>query len=227
MQNVQTGVDGAGFEVSVAEQTGMRSGPFRVVALLTTAMMLFGGLLLSPAASAQEVGDQQVTTDNLNFRDGPALDAEILDVIPVGTTVEVGEAAGNGYVEVVYGGQEGFAHGDWLVDPDAAPESPATAEPWVNGADGWSGDELVQIIYSAADMYGQPRADMLRVAQCESNLNPYVVNPASNASGLFQFLPSTWATTPYAGLDIFDPVANAEAAAWMWANGRRGEWVCQ
>jgi hypothetical protein len=90
-----------------------------------------------------------------------------------------------------------------------------------------SGGDIVSIIYAAADAYGQPRADMLRVATCESNLVPTAVNPSSQASGLFQFLPSTWATTPFADQDIFDPVASANAAAWMWDNGRRNEWVCQ
>ena len=88
-------------------------------------------------------------------------------------------------------------------------------------------DEIIQIIYAAADKYGQPRADMLRVAQCESVLDPNAVNPYSNASGLFQFLPGTFATTPFAGQDIFDPVVNANAAGWMWQNGMRNHWVCQ
>jgi soluble lytic murein transglycosylase-like protein len=97
----------------------------------------------------------------------------------------------------------------------------------VDGTDGYTEDEIIQIIYAAADEYGQSREDMLRVARCESVLDPNAVNASSNASGLFQFLPSTWETTPYADQDIFDPVANAEAAAWMWDNGRRNEWVCQ
>jgi soluble lytic murein transglycosylase-like protein len=99
--------------------------------------------------------------------------------------------------------------------------------PPVNGADGYSAEELVQIIDAAADTYGQPREDMLRVATCESELNPAAVNASSGASGLFQFMPGTWATTPFADQDIFDPVANANAAAWMWSQGRRGEWSCQ
>ena len=69
--------------------------------------------------------------------------------------------------------------------------------------------------------------DMLRVAKCESNLNPFNVTAPHFATGLFQFLPSTWATTPYAERDIFDPEVNAYAAAWMWSVGRRNEWACQ
>ena len=79
----------------------------------------------------------------------------------------------------------------------------------------------------AAAYYGQNGDAMLRVARCESNLDPYNVTPPYEASGLFQFLPGTWATTPYADENIFDPEINAYAAAWMWSVGRRNEWVCQ
>lgn len=86
-------------------------------------------------------------------------------------------------------------------------------------------------IIFAADKYHQPVGDALRVAYCESSDNPREVNnePVAGeyATGLFQFLPSTWATTPYARKDILDPHWNALAAMWMWAHGRRGEWACQ
>ena len=74
--------------------------------------------------------------------------------------------------------------------------------------------------------YDQSRSDMLRVAECESNLDPYAVNP-SGSYGLFQFIRSTWKSTPFGDKDIFDPEANANAAAWMWSEGRKSEWVCQ
>ncbi len=86
---------------------------------------------------------------------------------------------------------------------------------------------MVNIITAAANRYGQSPSAMIAVARCESSLNPRAVNPTSGASGLFQFMPSTWRTTPYASASIFDPVANANAAAWMWSVGRRNEWVCQ
>jgi len=95
------------------------------------------------------------------------------------------------------------------------------------GGPTYTRDEIIAIIYAAADAYGQSRVDMLRVATCESNLDPYNVTPPYSASGLFQFLPGTWATTPYKDQSIFDPVANANAAAWMWSVGRRNEWVCK
>ena len=61
--------------------------------------------------------------------------------------------------------------------------------------------------------------EALRIMDCESNGDPNAVNPYSGASGLFQFLPSTWATTaPKAGYDgysPFDPEANTASAAWL------------
>jgi hypothetical protein len=87
-------------------------------------------------------------------------------------------------------------------------------------------------IHLAAIAYRQSESDMLRVANCESpGLIPTLVNRTphrgEHATGLFQFLPSTWRSTPYGHLNIFDPVVNALATGWMWTNGRRGEWACQ
>lgn len=88
-------------------------------------------------------------------------------------------------------------------------------------------------IHLAAVTYRQSESDLLRVAECESpGLDPTLVNrqPIYNgehATGLFQFIPSTWASTPFASFDIFEPVANSLAAGWMWSNGRRREWACQ
>lgn len=89
------------------------------------------------------------------------------------------------------------------------------------------GNNITAIITAAAQRYGQSPSAMIAVARCESSLNPNAVNRSSGASGLFQFLPSTWRTTPYASSNIFDPYANANAAAWMWSVGRKREWVCQ
>lgn len=91
----------------------------------------------------------------------------------------------------------------------------------------YSERQIVKIIEEAAKRFGQPRAAMLRVARCESNLDPTAVNRAGPYYGLFQFLKSTFASTPFADEDILDPKANALAAAWMWKQGRRNEWACQ
>ena len=95
-----------------------------------------------------------------------------------------------------------------------------------NAAPVTGGNDIIAIITAAARRYGQSPSAMIAVARCESSLNPRAVNRSSGASGLFQFLPSTWRTTPYATQSSFDPVASANAAAWMWSVGRRREWVC-
>jgi len=76
----------------------------------------------------------------------------------------------------------------------------------------------------AATVYGH-EADLWRKASCESTLNPLARNP-SGASGLLQFLPSTWATTPFARFSLFSPYASALAGGWMLAHGR-DEWQCR
>ena len=68
---------------------------------------------------------------------------------------------------------------------------------------------------------------MWRVSSCESGRDPYQQNGSSGSTGLFQFLPSTWATTPYGRYSIFSAKWQALAAAWMIIHGRRGEWVCK
>ena len=114
----------------------------------------------------------------------------------------------------------------WIADEYL--QSPVDPEPELgkHGTPEYSRREIIRIINGAAERYGQSSSDMLRVAECESNLDPYAVNP-SGSYGLFQFIRSTWKSTPYGNKDIFDPEANANAAAWMWAEGRKSEWVCQ
>ena len=122
---------------------------------------------------------------------------------------------GNGGVETV------------TADPVNGGEAPVDGGTYGPGGAGYSEEQIVGIIYEAADSYGQPRDDMLRVARCESGLDPYAVGGGGAYHGLFQFVPSTFATTPYGQYDIYDPWANANAAAWMWSQGGKSSWVCQ
>ena len=90
--------------------------------------------------------------------------------------------------------------------------------------------EIEAIIRDAAAAQGADAGQLLRVAYCESRYNPGAYN-ASGASGLFQFLPSTWAANSvragFAGASPFDPVAAANVAAWMFARGQAYQWVCR
>lgn len=67
----------------------------------------------------------------------------------------------------------------------------------------------------------------MRVAYCESRYHPNSVNSDSGATGLFQFMAGTWAGTPWASQSRTDPVANAQAAAWLYARYGPGRWTCQ
>lgn len=69
-------------------------------------------------------------------------------------------------------------------------------------------------------------ATLWRRARCESTFNPGAHN-RSGASGLLQFLPSTFRATPYGRLDIYSPYANAMAAGWAFAHGWGNQWACR
>lgn len=96
------------------------------------------------------------------------------------------------------------------------------------GLDPGSVAAIKQIILNAFAPLGPAGQQWaLRVAMCESSYNPYAVNWSSGASGLFQFLPSTWAGSPYHNQSVFDPVANAQAAAWLYQRSGPGQWQCK
>jgi hypothetical protein len=85
----------------------------------------------------------------------------------------------------------------------------------------------LEAISLASTTYGIDYWMLRRKAACESRFNPNARNPMSTASGLFQFLTSTWQTTPYRRQSIWSPYANALAAGWMHARGRGNEWSCR
>jgi hypothetical protein len=85
---------------------------------------------------------------------------------------------------------------------------------------------VAEAINLAAAAYRVDAGTLWRKARCESHLNPLARN-ASEAAGLFQFIPSTFASTPFARFSIWSAYANALAAGWMHSVGRGGEWVCR
>jgi hypothetical protein len=91
--------------------------------------------------------------------------------------------------------------------------------------------DIQGIVRAAAASWGADETQLLRVAYCESRYNPNAYNASSGASGLFQFIPSTWAISSvragYAGASVFDPTANANTAAYMFAGGQARQWACK
>jgi soluble lytic murein transglycosylase-like protein len=59
----------------------------------------------------------------------------------------------------------------------------------------------------------------LAVMKCESLGDPLAYNAASGASGLYQFIPGTWAwaspSAGFSGSSPFDAEANIATAAWL------------
>lgn len=93
-----------------------------------------------------------------------------------------------------------------------APPAPLIGGPFRPEVERWRG--LVAAYFPAERV-----DEALAVLGCESNGDPNAYNPYSGASGLFQFLPATWATvSPSAGFSessVFDPEANIGTAAWL------------
>jgi hypothetical protein len=86
---------------------------------------------------------------------------------------------------------------------------------------------IAKIISDAFSPLG-PRAVQwaINVAYCESRYHPNSVNTDSGATGLFQFMAGTWGGTPWASKSRLDPVANAQAAAWLYKTYGPGRWSC-
>lgn len=91
--------------------------------------------------------------------------------------------------------------------------------------------EIEKIIREAAERWGADPDQLLRVAYCESRYDPYAFNPSASDSGLFQFIPATWARNSpragYAGASPFDAVAAANTAAMLFAEGKASLWTCK
>ncbi len=86
-----------------------------------------------------------------------------------------------------------------------------------------------EAISLAAFTYGVDAGAMSRIAFCESRFDPSARNPSSTASGLFQFLTSTWAGNRYgaAGFSVWSPLASALGAAYHISRYGDRAWECR
>jgi septal ring factor EnvC (AmiA/AmiB activator) len=103
-----------------------------------------------------------------------------------------------------------------------APPAPTTTDDGGGGGGGtWDFPPAVERWRSlAAAYFPASRVDeALAIIDCESLGDADAYNPYSGASGLFQFLPATWASTSpkagFSGASPFDPEANIGTAAWL------------
>lgn len=99
----------------------------------------------------------------------------------------------------------------WTVQPVAvAPEKP-TVEP---AQKSYSKEEVQQLIIEYSAQFGIDPTTPLCIARLESGYNQHSKNRRSTASGVFQYLTSTWRHTDEGkvGLSVFDADANVKAA---------------
>jgi hypothetical protein len=86
--------------------------------------------------------------------------------------------------------------------------------------------QVVADITAAAEHWGVSVSWMLKTANCESHFHWNSVNPRGPYIGVFQFLMSTFIANGGTAATIWDPAAQANIAAKMFAHGQSGEWSC-
>ena len=105
-----------------------------------------------------------------------------------------------------------------------------------NGASTAQAPGVESIIRSASVKYGVDPDYMVRIAMCESRLDPKVVNynysenGVDYPSGLFQHLGNYWAGRAekygHKGASVFNVKAQAEVTAQMFRDGLARLWEC-
>lgn len=108
----------------------------------------------------------------------------------------------------------GSAGGSPSSSPPPSPPAPTLAPPR---------KVVMALIRDRFASLGSRATDVaLCVAERESNFDPLVVNRATGAAGVFQFIPSTWASLSglagRSGASVFDARANVAVAAWTVAH---------
>ena len=223
-----TGVTGlrAPRAVTVAEAlavNGIELGPQDDVSLASDAIVSAGDVIRLVRVADYDT----VVRESVPFSVEVIYDAELAagrtTVVSAGLT---GLADNTYRVHVVDGAEAGRA----LV-ASAVVVSPVAEVRRVGTKPAPAPSDIAAVIGSAAAAWGADPDQLLRVAWCESRYNPYAVNAGSGAAGLFQFMPATWAANSvragYGGASVFDAVANANTAAYMFRNGQAAQWSCK
>jgi soluble lytic murein transglycosylase-like protein len=109
--------------------------------------------------------------------------------------------------------------------PPAAPTPAPTPKPAPRPVVFHATGSVADIIRAAAAKWGADPNQLLRVASCESGLNPNSYNSGSGATGLFQFKPATF--NGHGGHNIWDAADQADVAAHMFSQGLASEWSCK
>jgi len=104
------------------------------------------------------------------------------------------------------------------------------ALPWVFV---YTKSDIGAYIVKQAILEGIDPVRVLRIAQCESSLNPKAKHKVSSASGLFAFTTATFKegvkkrNLDWKAEDVFDVEKNTEMALWYMKRGEWRRWVCK
>jgi hypothetical protein len=90
----------------------------------------------------------------------------------------------------------------------------------------YSKEEVTELIKNYSAQYGISADLPLSVANCESGYNQFSKNKSSTASGVFQYIHSTWIHTEAGkqGISVFDADANVHMAIKSIASGGISNW---
>jgi uncharacterized protein YabE (DUF348 family) len=211
-----------GTVADLLEDSGIALGPLDEVDRPLDASLSPGDVIRITRIADQEMTAVEETPFAVRLEPDPNLERQRQVVVTPGSLGRVQ----NTYLVRVVDGREAartLVSSQVLAAPVAEVRRLGTRTPT-------GGGEIEAIIREAAAAQGADADQLVRVGYCESRFNPGAYN-ASGAAGLFQFMPGTWAANSvragYAGASVYDPVASANVAAWMFARGQAYQWVCR
>ena len=202
---------------------GLALGPLDKVDPALGAWLYAGDVVRVTRITEEQVTIQEEIPFRVLLQPDPSLDRSQQVVVTPG---QPGRTENTYFVRVIDGREtdRGLLGSEVLASPVTEVRRVGTRIPTASG-------DIEAIIRNAAAAQGADAEQLLRVAYCESRFNPGAYNASSGASGLFQFLPSTWAANSvragFGGASVWDPVASANVAAYMFAMGQSGQWSCK
>lgn len=197
-----------------------------VIAVLACAICLT--IIPVSSVSANHTGRYTVTAKTgVRMRARPTTESRIIRIVPYGARVSVLTHYGS-WLKFTYGGNTGWTRQEFLTKGTFITSGPAVVHRSlcysntfgaVVCAEQWVADNIA----AAASYYGIGYDTMMALAACESDFD-YGLVWWSGATGLFQWMPSTWAWIGQGS--IWSVHDQAWSTAWALANGYASHWEC-
>lgn len=116
----------------------------------------------------------------------------------------------------------------WSRKADALESHRRLARTWKLCGDGSFTAKKFCLKHASLKYGGGLYSWLYAITDCETGgtWDPGAYNSSSGATGPFQFKLGTWGTTPYSRQDVNTYRWASLGAAWMYRQGRAGEWSC-